>query len=102
MDEAHAVLVDRNQKHFRVVRFGCLLHLEKCGAERRPTINDLQESHFRILGTHAAVLIVGGNDRTLPVVGALQLNQIGWNEFSQHLPKKKEFCILKFNEIRLK
>lgn len=42
MDQAHAVLINRNQKHFRVIWLGRLLHLEERGSESGPPVEESQ------------------------------------------------------------
>lgn len=85
MNKTDAVLVNRDQQQLRIIWLRGLLDLEERGAEGRPPVDDLQEGDLGVLGRHAGVLVVGGDDRSLPVRRALQLDEVSRDELAEHL-----------------
>lgn len=83
------MFINSYQKHFRVIGISGLFHFEEGRPKRRPTIDNLQKCNFSILRTHTSILIVGSHNAAFPVVGALNLYQIGRYHFPQHLPEEK-------------
>lgn len=55
---------------------------------RHAPVDDLEECHLGILGAHATILIIRGDNRAFPFAGALHLHNIGRYQFPQHLSVK--------------
>lgn len=85
MDQTNSMFVDRDQQQLRVIWFCRLFHLKEGGPERRPPVDDLQESDFGIFRGHTSVLVVRGYDSSLPIRWALQFHEIRWYKLSEHL-----------------
>ena len=46
------MLVDCNEKHFRIAGLRGLLHFEEGGSKGGPTVDHFEERYFRVLRTH--------------------------------------------------